>query len=239
MAAMKPLAMLVLFAALPLAGQTEVPAFRDLFNGKDFTGWVNVNTDEDTWSVKDGMIICKGQPIGVMRTDRQYENFVLHLEWRHMQPGGNSGVFIWSNAVPPEGRRLPNGVEVQALDPEWLDIQEKKSGTRPPEGYISGELFGVGGVETIPDNPRKTRSQSLELRCNRSGQWNTYLVIAVDGTIKLAINGKVVNGVRGATQKKGYICLESEGSEIHFRNIRIMELPPGVTAPEQIAPVLD
>ncbi len=232
--------MLIVLAALPLAGQTGAPAFRDLFNGRDLTGWVNVNTDPDTWTVKDGIIICKGTPIGVLRTDRQYENFILHVEWRHMKQGGNSGVFVWSNAAPGKNR-LPNGVEVQALDPGWMEIQEKKTGKRPDPSYISGELFGVGGVETIPDNPnrRGTRSTSLEWRCKPNGEWNTYQVIAVDGTIKLAINGKMVNGVRNATQKKGYLCLESEGSEIHFRNIKIMELPSGVTSPEQVAPVLD
>ncbi len=56
--------------------------------------------------------------------------------------------------------------------------------------------------------------------------------------VKLAVNGKFVNGVQKATQKKGYLCLESEGAEIWFRNIRILELPPGVTLPEQSAPLL-
>ena len=62
--------------------------------------------------------------------------------------------------------------------------------------------------------------------------------MAVDGVIKLAVNGKFVNGIQKSTQKKGYLCLESEGAEIHFRNIRILELPPGVTSPEQAAPEL-
>jgi len=61
-------------------------------------------------------------------------------------------------------------------------------------------------------------------------------VVAIDGVIKLAVNGKVVNGISRATQKKGYICMESEGAKIYFRNIRIMELPPGVTSSEQTAP---
>ena len=56
--------------------------------------------------------------------------------------------------------------------------------------------------------------------------------------VKLSVNGKFVNGISRATQKKGYLCLESEGAEIHFRNIKIMELPAGVTVPEQIAPEL-
>ena len=61
-------------------------------------------------------------------------------------------------------------------------------------------------------------------------------MVAVDGVIKLSVNGKFVNGISRASVRKGYLCLESEGAEIHFRNIRIMELPPGVTAPNQTAP---
>jgi len=63
----------------------------------------------------------------------------------------------------------------------------------------------------------------IEKRCKGRGEWNTYDVVAVDGVIKLSVNGKFVNGISHATQKKGYLCLESEGAEIHFRNIRIME----------------
>ncbi len=90
-------------------------------------------------------------------------------------------------------------------------------------------------METIPDNPRGRRSKSIENRCKGRGEWNTYDVVAVDGVIKLSVNGKFVNGVSGSTQKKGYLCLESEGAEIHFRNIRIMELPPGVISADQVA----
>ncbi|MDA0677143.1 MAG: DUF1080 domain-containing protein, partial [Chloroflexi bacterium] len=72
----------------------EIPRFVSLFNGRDLTGWEHVNTAADTWSVKNGLLVCSGQPIGVMRSAKQYENFVLHIEWRHMQPGGNSGVFV-------------------------------------------------------------------------------------------------------------------------------------------------
>lgn len=230
-------------AALWIAGANRmtgqaVPVFQDLFNGKDLTGWVNVNTDPETWSVKDGILVCKGRPIGVMRSEKQYENFILHVEWRHMEPGGNSGVFVWSNAVPGEKNRLPNGVEVQMLDPEWVNLHKIK-GETPPLAYVHGELFGVGGVETVPDNPRGPRSKSIENRVQGNKEWNTYDVVAVDGVIKLAVNGKFVNGIARSTQKKGYLCLESEGAEIHFRNIKLLELPPGVTTPEQAAPELD
>ena len=219
----------------PLRGQ--VPQYQDLFNGKDLTGWVNVNTDKDTWSVRDGMIFCTGHPIGVMRTVKQYENFVLHIEWMHMEAGGNSGSFIWSNSQPGPNR-LPNGIEVQMLELDWVNLH-KVRGETPPLAYVHGELFGVGGVEIVPDNPRGPRSKSIENRCKGKGEWNVYEVVAVDGVVKLSVNGKFVNGISRASQKKGYICLESEGAEIHFRNIKILELPPGVTAPEQAAPVLE
>jgi hypothetical protein len=213
----------------------DAPVFRNLFNGKDLTGWVNVNTAPDTWRIEKGMLVCSGQPIGVMRTERQYENFVLHVEWMHTEPGGNSGMFLWSGPRANPRSPFPDGVEVQVLELEWPELH-KQNGVTPPVAYVHGELFGVGKVKTVPDNPRGTRSMSIENRCKGKGEWNTYDVVAVDGVIKLSVNGKFVNGISGTSQKKGYICMESEGAKIYFRNIRIMELPPGVTRPEQSAP---
>ena len=213
----------------------DVPGFVDLFNGKDLTGWVNVNTDKDTWKVENGMLVCSGKPTGVMRTQKQYENFVLHVEWMHTEPGGNSGMFLWSGPRANPGSPFPNGVEVQMLELEWPELH-KRNGVTPPVAYVHGELFGVGSLKTTPDNPRGERSMSIENRAKGRGEWNTYDVVAIDGVIKLSVNGKFVNGIRGATQKKGYICMESEGAKIYFRNIKIMELPPGVTSPEQTAP---
>ena len=224
--------LLVTVSGIPGAG---APEFRDLFNGKDLTGWVNVNTVEDTWKVENGMIVCSGKPIGVMRTVKQYENFVLHVEWMHTEPGGNSGMFLWSGPRANPGSPFPDGVEVQMLELEWPELH-KRDGKTPPLAYVHGELFGVGKLKTTPDNPRGERSMSVENRCRGRGEWNTYDVVAVDGVMKLSVNGKFVNGISRATQKKGYICLESEGAKINFRNLRIMELPPGVTSPEQSAP---
>ena len=76
------------------------------------------------------------------------------------------------------------------------------------------------------------------MRCKGKGKWNKYVVVCVDGVVKLSVNGKMVNGVRNASVKKGYLCLESEGAKIHFRNIRIMELPPGITSKEQTAEIV-
>lgn len=235
---MKILSGFLLLSALALAPvRAEGPAgFRDLFNGKDLSGWVNVNTDPDTWSVRDGMLICKGKPIGVMRSDRQYENFILHVEWMHMEPGGNSGVFLWSDAKPVPEKRLPLGLEVQMLELEWPNLHRDKQGNPQPVAYVHGELFGANGLEIVPDNPRGKRSMSFENRCKGRGEWNTYDVVAVDGVVKLSVNGKFVNGVSQANVRKGYLCLESEGAEIHFRNIKILELPGGRATGSQIAP---
>jgi len=191
--------------------------------------WVNVNTAPDTWHLQKDILVCSGKPIGVMRSEKQYENFILHIEWKHTEPGGNSGVFVWSSAEPDEKSRLPNGVEVQMLELEWVNLNIR-DGVVPPVAYVHGELFGVGGVKTVPDNPRGTRSMSFENRCKGKGEWNTYDVVCVDGVIKLSVNGKFVNGISKSTRKKGYLCLEAEGALIHFRNITIFELPEGISS---------
>lgn len=216
----------------------EAATFQELFNGRDLTGWVDVNTSPATWTVKDGLLVCSGMPIGVMRSEKQYENFILHIEWRHMKEGGNSGIFVWSEGTAPRDRPLPKGMEVQMLELEWPRLNPKADGTPNHPGYVSGELFGANGLTAIPDHPRGERSMSTEMRCKGVGEWNTYVVVCVDGTIKLSINGKFVNGMREASVRKGYLCLEAEGSEIHFRNVRILELPGGNATAEQTAPVV-
>lgn len=194
--------------------------------------WINVNTADDTWRVEGEELVSTGLPIGVMRSAKQYENFILHVEWMHLEAGGNSGVFVWSKAIPDEKSRLPDGVEVQMLELDWVNLN-KRNGETPPIAYVHGELFGVGGVKTVPDNPRGERSKSIENRCKGRGEWNTYDVVCVDGVIKLSVNGKFVNGISQSTQREGYLCLEAEGAPIRFRNLTIIELPPGQTVSEE------
>ncbi len=241
----------IFFAAGLFSGLAEEPAssnsdrnrvvdpdFVDLFNGVDLKGWVDVNTSPETWSVLDGLLHCTGHPIGVMRSDRQYENFILIVEWRHMEAGGNSGVFLWSDAIADRNDKLPNGMEVQMLELDWPKLHKRKDGSLPPDAYVHGELFGAGSLTGIPDNPRGKRSKSLENRCKPRGEWNRYVVVAVDGMVKLSVNGKFVNGIQKSSVRKGYLCLESEGAEIHFRKIRIMELPGGLADETNTAPLI-
>lgn len=214
----------------------EKQSWRNLITGKasnETLKWVDVNTTAATWHTDKEVLVCAGLPIGVIRSEKMYQNFILDVEWRHLEAGGNSGIFVWCDAVPEAPSRLPSGVEVQMLELDWVN-QNQKNGVVPPVAYVHGELFGAGKAETVPDNPRGVRSKSIENRCLGVGEWNRYTVVCVDGTIKLSVNGKFVNGVRGSTQRKGYLCLESEGAKIEFRNLKLVELDEGYILPEQI-----
>jgi len=201
--------------------------FVPLFNGKDLSGWVNVNCAPKTFTVRDGLIHCTGVPTGVMRTEKQYENFVLELEWRHMKPKGNAGLFVWSDAITAPGIPFTRSIEVQILD------------GRNTETYTShGDVFSIHGATLKPDRPHPAgamRCLPSERRCKPAGKWNHYRVFCNDGILKLAVNGKVVSGASQCNPRKGYLCLESEGSEVHFRNIRIKELPSTNPTPDQVA----
>ena len=210
------------------AAVTDTDGFKPLFNGRDLSGWVNVNAAPNTFTVRDGMIHCTGVPISLLRTEKQYENFNLELEWRHMKPMGNAGLFVWSAPVTAPGTPFARAIEVQILD------------GRNSETYTShGDVFAIHGATMKPDRPHPRgamRCLPSEWRCKPAGEWNHYRVTCNDGVIKLEVNGKEVSGGSQCTPRKGYICLESEGSEVHFRNIRIKELPSTNPQPDEIAP---
>ena len=200
---------------------------------------MNVNTDPDTWKVKDGLLVCSGCPIGVMRSARQDQWFRAphrvdaHGGRRQLRRGR-----LGATPGPTRSSGSPTAWKCRCWSSSGRTCTRETGRVTPPIAYVHGELFGVGGVEIVPDNPRGERSMSIENLCRGRGEWNTYDVVAVDGVVKLSVNGKFVNGVSRSTRRKGYLCLESEGAEIHFRNIRILELPPGVTRPDQVAPAL-
>lgn len=205
--------------------------FTPLFNGKDLSGWVNVNCAPGTFTVKDGIIVSTGKPHGVIRTEKQYENFIFEVEWKHVVPMGNAGLFIWSDPIPAIGKPFTRSIEVQILD------------GRETANYTShGDIFSIQGASCKPDRPHPNgwdRCLPSEKRCKPAGEWNHYRVECKDGAIKLSVNGKEVSGVSECNPRKGYICLESEGTECHFRNIKIKELPGDKATPEQTAHVDD
>lgn len=188
-----------------------------LFNGKDLTGWDYYLEDpnlkmEDVWSVdpKEGILICKGKPNGYLYTKADYTNFILTLEWRWApgKPAGNSGVLL--RMVGPH-KIWPKSVEAQLL-----------SGS-------AGDFWLIDGakLETAPERVNQ-HAPNNRLRIKTAekpiGEWNRYEILFDKDRITLKINGELVNEGWGAEVVPGKICLQSEGAEIHFRNIRLQPL---------------
>lgn len=198
----------------PVSGQERVP----LFNGKDLTGWVLVNTPVETWTVQDGMLVCSGKPIGEIRTERMYQNFELEVEWRHMVPGGNAGIFVWADDITARGVPFHRSIEVQVLENAYGNSDSHTT---------HGDIFPIHGATMVPINGRRggSRAFPVENRSKPSPEWNHYRIVAQDGQLSLAVNGKVVTQGKECNPRKGYICLESEGGVVHYRNLWIRELP--------------
>ena len=210
------------------AAHSQEDGFKSLFNGKDLSGWVNVNCAPSTWYVKDNMIITTGKPTGYLRTDRMYENFILEFDWFHAPSPkgsvGNSGLFVWGDPIPAMGTGYTRSIEVQVL--VNLLYKDKKSGL--PTATSHGDLFSIWGATCKPDRPHPTGAERClpsENVCKGEYEWNHYRVTANDGVLKLAVNGKDVSGVSKSNPRKGFLALESEGSECRFKNIKIKELP--------------
>jgi uncharacterized protein (TIGR03067 family) len=208
--------------------------FGPLFNGKDLTGWVNVNTDPGTFLAKNGEIVTTGNPFGFLRTEKQYENFELELDWMHVEKveKANSGLFIWCDGLPAEGKPFPRAFEVQIL----VNMEARDKKTNAVTATSHGDIIASYGAKCTPERPHPLgweRCLPSENRAKGGGEWNHYNVIAKNGAIKLEVNGKEVSGVHSCTPSKGYIALQSEGSECHFKNLRIKELgqPPALPLP--------
>lgn len=221
-----------IFAADP--PKSDKDGYVPLFNGTDLTGWVNVNCGPKTWTVKNGELITSGTPIGLLRTEKQYENFECEFEWMHVNTKevGNSGFFVWCDPLPQVGGPFTRGIEVQVL----VNYPKNDWATN------HGDVFSVSGARCKPDRPHPTRKGMerclpSEERAKGGGEWNHYKVIATNGAIKLHVNGKEVSGVSECTPRKGYLAFESEGAECHFRNVRIKELPTSNPAKELVAGV--
>ena len=226
---MKPLLLAALLCVPIFAADEE--GFVPLFNGRDLSGWVNANCAPETWSVTNGMIHCTGKPTGAIRTERQYENFIMEAEWRHLSSGGNSGIFIWGTPIAAPGVPFLRGIEVQVLD-HGYGAKGKN------EWYTThGDVFPIHGATMKPFGRHNgQRSFPSEERSKPSPEWNHYRIVCTNGTLRLTVNGKEVSGGEDCNYRKGYLALESEGAPVEFRNVRIKELPSSNTPAEVTAP---
>jgi hypothetical protein len=191
-----------------------------------------VNTPENTWTWKSGVLHCTGSPTGVLRTTQEYTNFEMVVEWMHEKSAGNSGVFVWAKPesvekLTLEGKqRLPDGIEVQILDHGFTEMM-KARGAKTDWFGTNGDVFPVRVKMTPfpPLSPDGSRSFPRKHLSKGHGEWNHYYIRAINGEVRLWVNGEEVSGGTAIQPAKGYLCLESEGSPIQFRKLRIRELP--------------
>ena len=218
----------------------DPPAIKATIDGSTGSGWrtltsvdfAAVNGTPQTWIWNGDAVRCSGEPVGVTRSTKEYANFELTARWRHLKPGGNSGFFVWATEDSLRGIKpgeLPRGgIEVQVLDHGYTEQYEKSSGKKADWFTTHGDVFPVGTSKMTPFSPtspngvRSFPSKSLGRGVN---EWNHYYIRAINGEIRLWVNGEEVSGGTGCQPSRGYLCLESEGSPIEFEQIKIRELP--------------
>jgi hypothetical protein len=191
------------------------PKKQMLWNGKDLEGWAFVLENDsvsakDVWSVKDGVILCKGAPNGYMRTKESYSDYRLHVEWRWPVTGGNSGVFlhlkgpdqVWPNCIECQ-LHSGNAGDFVLIGPSRLTVEDST--------YRVADRF-----QAIPK--RQAASEKAV------GEWNRYDIVASGDTIRCSVNGVLQNKGVNASQSDGPIGLQSEGTPVEFRNVWIQPL---------------
>ena len=215
----------------PIASVTQLGGWRTLTKD-DF---ISVNVDESTLRWDGNRVHNSGYPIGVTRSREEFENFELILDWKHMRAGGNSGCFLWVSdealADLQPGQLPSGGIEIQMLDHDFRrQYLQKHPDARPLFFSTHGDVFPIGQSTMepmLPTSPNGQRSFPREERSLGHGHWNHYHVRAIDGEVRLSVNGREVSGGTRCNPKVGYLCLESEGAPMQFRNIRVRRLPAG------------
>jgi len=183
-----------------------------LFNGRDLEGWhiylKDSNTDpKNVWKIQDGEISCTGNPTGFLRTQQEYSDYKLVLEWRWPEKPGNSGVLLHMSG---EEKIWPLCIEAQ--------LMHKRAGDFVGMGYTFNENKAKKGG-FISYTPHMSDPSEKEL-----GEWNKYEITCKGDTIEATINGELQNKATGVNIEKGYIGLQSEGVPIMFRNIKLTPL---------------
>lgn len=202
---------------LPCAGALakEEAEEIELFNGRDLEGWTYELTEPDVpmdavWSVRDGVLVCKGVPAGYIVTKRNdFGDYVLTLDWRWPGKPGNNGVLIHSSTPKTLG-----------IWPKSLEVQ-LGSGD-------AGDFWIIGTTIEIEDaEKRRTDRRHLNLTDDSEkplGEWNTMEITADGDEVTVKVNGELVNHCTKSSETKGAIALQSEGAEIEYRNIVLRPL---------------
>ncbi len=171
--------------------------------------WTIENTPASTWRVEGAEIVCKGTPNGFLRSKKSYKNYIFRAEWRFKKEGWvpqpkdegwpNAGFFIHAG---PTVDTWPKSLEVQGHFGE------------------AGSLFGVKGGSI-----KGARRGPIVKDRIPFGEWDRYEITSKDGKVRVVLNGTLVNEGFDANPAEGNVCLQSEGWEVHYRNVEIKELP--------------
>jgi hypothetical protein len=186
--------------------------FTTLFDGKSLSGWAGA---VENYEVADGAIRCKAGKGGVLRTNDEYGDFVVRLEFK-VPAGGNNGLAI---RYPGEGDAAYTGMcELQVLDNE-----SPKYTTLDPRQY-HGSAYGMTAAPRGYERP--------------AGEWNFQEVTVTGSTIKVELNGNTILDTDlskvtdlmantphpGKDRTQGYFGFAGHSDPVEFRNIRIKEL---------------
>jgi hypothetical protein len=203
-----------------------------LFNGRDLTGWwpdvPTKDTDPaapDSFIVRDGMLVSLGRPRGHLLTDGAYRDYRLEVEYRFPGKPGNCGVLVHASRLRALSRMFPASIEVQMnynhAGDFWCieeNIEVPNMETRRPrkEGQKWGGSEGdARRIFNLTDGSEKPL-----------GEWNAMSVEARARTIKVWVNGDLVNDGFNCSVDRGRLAIQAEGAEVEFRKVQIGPLPP-------------
>ena len=217
-------ALIVLLVACRLPGAlppTTAPALSgalgepvQLFNGKNLDGWTWYQRPPKTttapaavpveavWSVRDGILHCQGKPTGYIRTDRQFENYVLVVEQRHVAKG-NGGILF---ALTGPDKIWPRCLEAQGATGEEGDIRN-----------IADFKMTLDESRVEPKRLKRIGPSSEK----PTGEWETIVITVDHGSITVTVNGQPQNTATANESLAGRIGLQSEGGEMEFRKIEL------------------
>lgn len=202
-------------------GEPKLGAETPLFDGKNLEGWAFFLADpklkmEDVWSVKDGILVCKGEPMGYLATKQDFKDFRLIVEWR-WAPGkepGNSGVFV---RITGEPKVLPKCIECQLkhgnVGDLWTFQGFKFKGDADRAQEIKDEKLGhLIGAKRITGTEKPP------------GEWNQVTITVDSGRLTVELNGQLVNYAAECEDVAGKIGLQSEGGEVQFRTVKLLPI---------------
>ncbi|TWT79179.1 hypothetical protein CA13_05770 [Planctomycetes bacterium CA13] len=223
----------VVLACLTALTHFSVASAKELFDGQSLAGWQG-HLDSDTaktadvWSVRDGVLVCKGTPLGYLRTTEKYTNFQLKLDWRW-------AVDDESDAGRKANAKTPNSGVLLRITGDPIGFMPRCAEAQLQSGS-AGDIWAFRGFPLTPgqDRIREVKDHAvlgdfsgvaaMAKAEKELGQWNSYDITMNDGKLTVKINGQLVNEATGLEVVSGYIGLQSEGAEIHFRNIEVTPL---------------